>query len=793
VSVSVATAAPLWPLDKGSTVSAMTQPAQSSHRAVRAGSVLLLAMLSSLSGTGFGVEHAAAASSCDQIVRDSPGDLTRAQAKKLTSAAKALAVAADARVRVRLYPHVPSGDVASAVRKERRSCPDWTKGSRIAPDMIVVAVAVSDQLSGLFYGTDFADRLDSEVTDIRTGAMHDRFVDGDVEGGLQAGLDGVREVLDPVAEADPPADEDDPSFLGGVQDDPSLFGGGEDEIPQSQPAAHVNMPWRGIGLFLAALAVLVALSYLVLMLFRRRARRAAALLALAGQRERAQHTDGQARAAAAATAAEVEQVTASLCSGDAELLQGQLREHETALESAASRWQGSEKTWTPAAVKALKTEAVDAVVREYAERADACSAVLTSLEGLKTTCVSVRNDLEMLPGRIREAHAALDDARVSVARVQSAGLRTPASDESLASAQQLLVAVAAHLSAREVFAANAALKQAGELTARAVASADALSVQVAALGEGLLATRRSRAEAVPQAEAAVVLLASMRQEFDASCWSRWESSVSAAATELSAAEAQCTLLEAAISLTTQRWDDAEVALAQARVHVAAAVTAAEGLGADAVKTKAVQSSLAADSARIEQRIEQALAMGELWRPFIGSDHVAPLRASATQVAGITKAGTELRPPWLQLADELADVEVRIGALVDAARGTMTSMAQAELSGTERASSSASSYLSSHHRHSHRGASNVDRAHRMISEARSLLDSSPHEALRLAKEAASAAADGERAVRSAVRAARAAANRAAAAASAASMASSQSSSFSSSSSSSSDMGGSSGSW
>jgi len=754
--------------------------------------MLVVAALTVWPVAGSGGRGAAAASTCDQVVTDSGADLSRSQVAQLTASARALARAGRARVRVRLYPHLSSGDIADAVRAQRRRCPDWTRGSRLAPDMIVVAVSVSDHLSGLFYGDKFASRMDSKVERIRTDAMHEKFSQGDVEGGLQAGLDGIRKALHPKAHPAPTVDQDQTPSIGGFAEQgrtPSI-GGFADDPSQDQPSAPMNVSWRSIALVLGAITGFAATAALGAALWRRWRRRTTARLALTRQRERAQRADGAASAAAVSTAAEVEQVTA--CISDGELLQGQLRQFEADLENAHGRWQLSEKTWASAAVAALNTARLEQGVTEYATHEKAFAAVQDRMAGLKATCVRVRNDLELLPGRIREGREALSQARARVEAVRSSGLRTPAGDEDLSCAQTFLDEVEAHAGAGEVFAATTALAEAREVTARAVTSADALSLHAASLAAALSAVRRSREEAQQGAQDALVLLGALREDYDSSCWSRWEDGVTSAADQLVLAVQACDLLESAIAMSAQRWDEADTALAQALAHVSAAVDAAAGLTAAAAKTKAAQLSLAGDCVRVQQEIAAAQKLCDGWRADLGDAHVGPLQVAAEEVARITAAGSGSRPPWLDLADELTRVQAQVADRAAAAREAMTSLARTALTHAERVSSSASSYLRQHRGQSHRGASPVDRAECLVTEARSLLTSSPAQALRLAEAATSAAEDGERAVRSAV----SAANRAAlfAGASAASAASAvNAASAASAASSPPDMGGSSGSW
>lgn len=101
-----------------------------------------------------------------------------------------------ATVIARSYSDVPNGDIDAALDDLIAQCFADGPGGRRA-NLIVVAVSVGDRQTSLLYGDDWR-TLDSFEAEIQDNDMNPRFADGDVTGGLVAGLNEIELVINEV-------------------------------------------------------------------------------------------------------------------------------------------------------------------------------------------------------------------------------------------------------------------------------------------------------------------------------------------------------------------------------------------------------------------------------------------------------------------------------------------------------------------------------------------------------------------------------------------------------------------
>lgn len=130
---------------------------------------------------------AAAQSDCDALAADETGEIDLAA---IETAAEALR-AAGPEPRVRAISDA-GGNIDVWAADEVARCPSWQGpdgGTRT--NLVVVAVSL-DRQSGIFFGDQWAEELGEVWPSIRADAMNPRFQDGDLTGGLVAGVDAVR-------------------------------------------------------------------------------------------------------------------------------------------------------------------------------------------------------------------------------------------------------------------------------------------------------------------------------------------------------------------------------------------------------------------------------------------------------------------------------------------------------------------------------------------------------------------------------------------------------------------------
>jgi uncharacterized membrane protein YgcG len=230
-----------------------------SHKltAMLAGTVLTVAVATLVAGPASAVPSQVGAD-CDAVVADTSGRLTESEQADVTAAAAELASAQRAVVRVRVADTLPDASPEAYLADALRACPSWTgQAKRRAPRLIAVIVGVDDRRTGLLYGNELH-VLDRSEASIQSDVMNPRFADGDLAGGLDAGLAAINDAIEhPNSTVDEPAGPSTP------------------------------FPWRGFGIaagLLALLAGAVAAAFILVGRHKRGADNRAQLAALAGRR-----------------------------------------------------------------------------------------------------------------------------------------------------------------------------------------------------------------------------------------------------------------------------------------------------------------------------------------------------------------------------------------------------------------------------------------------------------------------------------------------------------------------------
>lgn len=148
----------------------------------------------------------ALAQDCDQVVIDETGRLSQSDLAKVMTAAQDLTnKGADVRVRVVSGFH-GHGNIDQLEQATIQGC-----SSLQAPDggrknnLVMVFVAPSQRKSGIFFGGQWTSRLKYRYMDIQTDEMNPRFRDGDLAGGIVAGLNAIGEIIATPIAATPTA------------------------------------------------------------------------------------------------------------------------------------------------------------------------------------------------------------------------------------------------------------------------------------------------------------------------------------------------------------------------------------------------------------------------------------------------------------------------------------------------------------------------------------------------------------------------------------------------------------
>ena len=101
-----------------------------------------------------------------------------------------------AEIHVVAFDSVPGADIDKAVLSMRSDCSDWqsTSGGWGAND-IVFAVALQDRKTAIYYGPQFESHLGNDRYRSAMDRMNPRFADGDITGGMNAGIAEIKNLL----------------------------------------------------------------------------------------------------------------------------------------------------------------------------------------------------------------------------------------------------------------------------------------------------------------------------------------------------------------------------------------------------------------------------------------------------------------------------------------------------------------------------------------------------------------------------------------------------------------------
>jgi len=110
--------------------------------------------------------------------------------------AETLRAAMGAEVYVRVLGRVPNGDLDGWQASMQARCPNWQDEVGLRrPKLIVLAVAVEDRKTGLYYGVDYAGALDQQWQRIQVEFMNPAFQRGDYGAGITVGLSEVASAI----------------------------------------------------------------------------------------------------------------------------------------------------------------------------------------------------------------------------------------------------------------------------------------------------------------------------------------------------------------------------------------------------------------------------------------------------------------------------------------------------------------------------------------------------------------------------------------------------------------------
>jgi uncharacterized membrane protein YgcG len=193
---------------------------------------------------------------CAALVFD-PTDL--ADAALDTAANTALeGLGADLHVRIE---RTLDGDIDGRQAMLERECDGWLDADGFrATNLLVVMVSPTERATSIYFGSDYVDELTTTSSQIQEYVMNPRFKDGDVEGGLVAGLETILDVVNnggtvPGAQ-DPVYDPTDFTYL------PYEPGSGSSSATSNFSSSGTGIPGSAIAFFVVIVIVVIGINLL---------------------------------------------------------------------------------------------------------------------------------------------------------------------------------------------------------------------------------------------------------------------------------------------------------------------------------------------------------------------------------------------------------------------------------------------------------------------------------------------------------------------------------------------------
>jgi uncharacterized membrane protein YgcG len=136
---------------------------------------------------------ATAGTDCNALVLDGAHVLSGPSV--LSAAQRLQRLAGDVRVRT-IETFAPFGTIDQYEANLLSQCPSWqaTDGG-MKNNLVVVMMSLAEHKTGIYYGSQWGEALDSAYLTIQTDSMNPRFRDGDFTSGMTAGLNALRQTV----------------------------------------------------------------------------------------------------------------------------------------------------------------------------------------------------------------------------------------------------------------------------------------------------------------------------------------------------------------------------------------------------------------------------------------------------------------------------------------------------------------------------------------------------------------------------------------------------------------------
>lgn len=466
-------------------------------------------------------------------------------------------------------------DLEAVLEQAILDCDPLTTDRGWAADVLGIAVAVDDRLTGIHQGGAFP-YLDAADTHVDTDVMNPRFAEGRYGQGIEEGLQALLRIReDRLADLTAEADHGDD---GGVPVLPFLGGG---------------------ALVVGAAAVGSDV------LRRRRARAAAHQRVVALEASLAQRVIDLERNRDIAVL-DTDRVAGRLGLSEAEPLHRRAADVRAAVGSVLTTWAALSSQVDPST--SATVEVSERLAGEFATVDGRLQEQAADVSALAAETERVETLLEELPGRLDKTEDGIAQAHTAVAVARAAGYRTGPADEDVHDAraalrrareaheQRLPDAADVHLSLARQAADDAHRWATGieQMRQRMAAEADALDARAA--------------ELVATVDRAAADMAALEQRFAVPAWEMVAGNGSEAEREIDSSREAITASRSAQDLRVQDWDAADEALDAAEEDLEDAATLLAAISAHRAQLEERSAALPAALEAAGVAVEEAVAV-----------------------------------------------------------------------------------------------------------------------------------------------------------------------------------------
>lgn len=639
---------------------------------------------------------------CDSLVVDGAGvfgpgiDQVKSKANELEK------LGADPRIRT-IQTFGSSGNLDNYVQHMQDQCPSWR-----APDggrknnLVVLIVAVSDRKTGLYYGDQWSQALDSSWTAIQADRMNPRFRDGDFADGFVAGLTEMTRLIDlqvhpqayPVV-VQQPAPQQPPQVV--VVQQPAQ--------PQSPPPDYKGL-WQVLGWLLVIVAAFVALFFVWRLISR--------LLTEQAKRRAAQQKASVAKQAAAGrivnwdteyarVEALLNQLSGQVKESELEALRQKLARADELNSNASIAYNDADQSAGDPGRPGLTVDeyqVVEQTFEEVLETLRQAEQLLREVEGRVNELEALR---QSTPKACEAAIVSIANARKAVEDIRSQGFKVETFVAELDRADRLSDAAKSSLEWHDFESAQASAGNAISAAEQVIDDCNSLPQRLQAIQDNIAKLAGSIESAIASIEVGRTAFDRIAAEFAEVCWAPIRGNGTESQNRVRSAEQLMQQAQNLSSMDTQDWSGAEQALASADALLVEVGSLMRSIAALETSLQAAKRDASDEVESAQEDIDKASAYIKKYDDDIREQLEHELEAVQRQLDEARRELQELKPDYLKVvklarnANETADKTLAAARSEHEAAERLRKQAVAAVRDAKAAVSKAAEYIEDHAR------------------------------------------------------------------------------------------------